>query len=70
MTISIEMFYLVLFLFGVAGGVGSWRYSEKRYDRGFLDAIQLHNQGRLTYTSYFNDEGIEILDIEVSPYED
>lgn len=67
---SIEMFYTTLFLFGVGGGVLSWWYCEKRYDRGFLDAIQLHNQGRLTYTSYFNDEGIEILDIEVKPYED
>ena len=67
---DIETFYIALFLFGVAGGVISWWYSEKRYDRGFLDAIQLHNQGRLTYTSYFDDNGIEVLDIEVTPYED
>lgn len=68
--INLEIYYLTIALLGVGGGVLSWWYCEKRYDRGFLDAIQLHNQGRLTYTSYFNDEGIEILDIEVSPYED
>lgn len=68
--INLEIYYLTIVILGVAGGVLSWWFCEKRYDRGFLDAIQLHNQGRLTYTSYFNDEGIEILDIEVSPYEE
>lgn len=68
--INLEIYYLTIAILGVGGGVLSWWFCEKRYDRGFLDAIQLHNQGRLTYTSYFTDEGIEILDIEVSPYED
>lgn len=68
--INLEIYYLTIALLGVGGGVLSWWYCEKRYDRGFLDAIQLHNQGRLTYTTYFTDEGIEVLDIEVSPYED
>ena len=68
--INLEIYYLTIVILGVVGGVLSWWFCEKRYDRGFLDAIQLHNQGRLTYTSYFTDEGIEILDIEVRPYED
>ena len=68
--INLEIYYLTIALLGVGGGVLSWWYCEKRYDRGFLDAIQLHNQGRLTYTTYFTDEGIEVLDIEVKPYED
>jgi len=45
------------------------RHGEKEYDLGIIEAIQLHNEGRLTYDSYINDEGIEMIDIEVRPNE-
>jgi len=37
------------------------------YDRGLIDAVQMHNEGRLTYESSYDDEGIEMLDIRIEP---
>jgi len=53
-------------------GIGAlWTYySDKRaYNEGMLEAIQMHNEGRLTYKSYFEGD-TEMLDIVVKPYEE
>jgi len=42
------------------------RHSELEYDNGFMDAVQLHKEGRLTYTSVIQEDGIELLTIEVT----
>ena len=67
---SIEMFYLAVAMLCLVGVGASWYMCKKEYDKGFIEAIQMHNEGRLTYNSYFDDEGIEMLDIQVKPYED
>jgi hypothetical protein len=42
------------------------RQSELEYDNGFMDAVQLHNEGRLTYSSEILEDGVEMLTIEVA----
>jgi hypothetical protein len=41
------------------------RNGEKEYDNGFLDAVQLHSEGRLTYTFETIGEDEGVLTIEV-----
>lgn len=54
--------------------VGGWyllkTHGEKEYEAGIMEGIQMHNSGRLTYKSYFDDEGMEMLDIKIKEYED
>jgi len=43
-------------------GVGWYllrKHGESEYGEGIVDAIQMHNDGRLTYESYFEDEDVE-----------
>ena len=53
----------------VVGIAAVWYIDKRAYNEGFLDAIHLHHEGRLTYDSYLDEEGIEMLNIEVKPYE-
>ena len=47
--IDLEMFILGLLLMGSVGGYMAYRYGYNNYSNGFLDAVQLHSEGRLTY---------------------
>ena len=53
-------------------GIGAvWHYfADKRaYNEGMLDAIVMHNRGQLTYTSYLDEDGIEMIEMKVEPNE-
>lgn len=39
---------------------------RKEYNDGFMDVVQLHNEGRLTYTTEVVEDGIELITIEVT----
>ena len=60
--------YLLLIIVSLIGGYASYKYAEKRYERGLLDAIQMHNEGRLTYTSYMEGD-VEMISIDIKPDE-
>ena len=47
--IDLEMFILGLLLMGSVGGYMAYRHGYNSYSDGFLDAVQLHSEGRLTY---------------------
>ena len=66
----IDTVYLLLFLMGVGGLLISWWHGRQEYDNGFMDAVQLHKEGRLTYDVSHNEEGDEVITIEVTTYED
>ena len=66
---NIEYFYLAIVVMAVIGTYLSWVYGNNEYDMGFLDAVQLHSEGRLTYTVEEQEEGINLINIEVAPYE-
>ena len=68
MTIEVFLLYNVI-MFGV-GWYLLQKYGESKYQAGVVEAVQMHNEGRLTYTSYFDDEGIEMIDIQIKPYEE
>ena len=43
-----------------------WRHGVHKYDEGFMDAVQLHKEGRLTYTVSKDFDGREVITIEVT----
>lgn len=53
----------------VIGGIILWKYGESKYERGILDGILMHHEGRLTYTAYLED-GTEMLDIQIQELEE
>ena len=42
------------------------RHSELEYDNGFMDAVQLHSEGRLSYDVVEEGDGINLITIEVT----
>ncbi len=65
MMIQIEYFYLAITVMAVIGTYLSWTYGNNEYDYGFMDAVQLHSEGRLTYTVEEQEDGINLINIEV-----
>lgn len=56
-------------LWVVVGAIWTY-YSDKRaYNDGMLDAIVMHNRGELTYTTYTDAEGVEMIEMKVDKYE-
>lgn len=66
--ISLEYFYLAVFIMVGVGAYVSWKYGEQEYNNGLVDAVQLHNEGVLTYDSY-EEDGVEMIDIKIKPQE-
>jgi len=47
------------------------RHGEDSYDNGFMDAVQLHQEGRLTYdVTHDPIDDVKVITIEVSGDED
>jgi len=65
MTMTVEGFVMYNIIMFIVGWYLLVRHSEREYDNGFLDAVQLHKEGRLTYTTVVQEDGIELLTIEV-----
>ena len=63
-----ELFILSV-LWVVIGAVVVYYVDKRSYNEGMLDAIVMHNRGQLTYTSYFDDDGFEMIEMEVKPNE-
>lgn len=62
--IGVSVFWVVV------GAIWTY-YSDKRaYNEGMLDAIVMHNRGQLTYKTYIDDEGEEIIEMKVGLDED
>ena len=51
----------------IIGAFLTWRHGVKCYDKGITDAVLLHRNGRLTYTSYLDDNGAQKVSIEIEP---
>lgn len=66
MSIELVIVWALLMLSG--GSYFIWRHGIDEYDNGFLDAIQLHSEGRLIYTIENIGDDENVLTIEV--YED
>lgn len=54
--IELDMFILGLLLMGSIGGYMTYRHGYNNYSNGFIDAVQLHSEGRLTYK--VEDDGL------------
>ncbi len=49
----------------IIGAFLTWRHGAKCYDKGIQDAVLLHHKGRLQYNAYLDDNGAEMLNIEI-----
>jgi len=66
---SIDLVMLLIAALCAAGGVASWWYGEQQYGKGILDGIQMHNSGRLKYTTY-EEDGQTMINIKIDELED
>ena len=53
-----------------AGALAIYYTHAQAYDRGIMDAVQMHREGRLHYNTYLDDNGDKMLNIEIDPMED
>jgi len=49
----------------IIGAFLAWRYGVKCYDKGITDAVLLHHKGRLQYNTCLDDNGAEMVNIEI-----
>jgi|TARA_B100000749_G_scaffold56341_1_gene41162 hypothetical protein len=49
----------------IIGAFLTWRHGAKCYDKGITDAVLLHRNGRLTYKTCLDDNGAEMVNIEI-----
>ena len=61
--------YLVSLIWVIIGAVVIYFIDKRAYKEGMTDAILMHNRGDLTYFSYYDDNGEEMVEIEVNKRE-
>jgi len=61
--------YLVSLIWVIIGAVVIYFIDKRAYKEGMTDAILMHNRGDLTYFSYYDDNGEEMVEIEVKARE-
>jgi len=61
--------YLVSLIWVIIGAVVIYFIDKRAYREGMTDAILMHNRGDLTYFSYYDDNGEEMVEIEVNKRE-
>lgn len=61
--------YLVSLIWVTIGAVVIYFIDKRAYREGMTDAILMHNRGDLTYFSYYDDNGEEMVEIEVKARE-
>ena len=49
----------------IIGAFLTWRHGAKCYDKGITDAVLLHHKGRLQYNTCLDDNGAEMVNIEI-----
>ena len=49
----------------IIGAFLTWKHGAKCYDKGITDAVLLHHKGRLQYNTYLDDNGAEMVNIEI-----
>ena len=61
--------YLVSLIWVIIGAVVIYFIDKRAYKEGMTDAVLMHNRGDLTYFSYYDDNGEEMVEIEVKARE-
>jgi len=59
------MITLIISAYLIIGALLAWRYGVNCYDKGITDAVLLHHKGRLQYNAYLDDNGAEMVNIEI-----
>jgi len=61
--------HLVSAVWIVIGAIVIYFVDKRAYREGLTDAVLMHNRGELTYFSYYDDNGEEMVEIEVNKRE-
>ena len=69
MIIGVESFILYNIAMATFGWYLMKTHGEKEFEAGMVEGVLMHNEGRLTYKTYTED-GVEMVDIRIKPYED
>lgn len=59
LLVGISMFWVV------CGAIAMYFSDKKAYREGMIDAIVLHNRGVIRYSSYIDENGDDMLDIQI-----
>jgi hypothetical protein len=51
------------------GALAIWYVDKRAYNEGMIDAIVMHSNGNITYTTY-EEDGEQMIEMKVSPNED
>lgn len=53
----------------LVGTLVLWYVDKRAYREGMVDAIAMHNSGLLTYETYYDENGEEMIEMEIKPNE-
>ena len=59
------MITLIISAYLIIGALLAWRHGARCYDKGITDAVLMHRNGRLKYNTYLDDNGAEMVNIEI-----
>jgi len=63
LLVGVSMFWVV------CGAIAMYFSDKKAYREGMIDAIVLHNRGTIIYSTFKDENGDEMLDIQVQEEE-
>lgn len=53
----------------LVGALAIWYVDKRAYNEGMVDAIVMHSNGKITYTTY-EEDGEQMIEMRVKTYED
>lgn len=53
----------------LVGALAIWYVDKRAYNEGMVDAIVMHSNGNITYTTY-EENGEQMIEMKVTPNED
>ena len=53
----------------LVGALAVWYVDKRAYNEGMVDAIVMHSNGNITYTTY-EEDGEKMIEMTVKTYED
>jgi hypothetical protein len=54
----------------IVGAIWHYYTDKKSYREGMIDAVIMHNRGQLTYETFVDESGCDVVEFKVGPYEE
>ena len=66
---TINLVTLVSMFWVVLGAIVMYWVQQRARERGVVEGIKMHHEGRLTYDITTDNEGVDMINIEIAPYD-